>query len=430
MNAQSISLPKHWPQHVRSAILHIVCLAHMAIIHTRSWCADSRLQRVRLSGKLDRAENKINLLKEEIRIKDTRMARIAPRHRPYYPATERMAILELKAACGWNLAQTARVFQVEPETIASWMKRVDEQADHALVQMSEPVNKFPALVRYIVQRLKVLCPVMGKKRIAEILTRAGLSLCSTTVSRFLKVSSSLPDPDHDLQAEVAEGRLSQGRVITAMHPNHVWHVDLTVVPTRAGFWVPWLPFSLPQVWPFCWWIAVAIDHFSRKAISFALFKKQPTSLDVRSFLGRTMGRNRTKPKYIICDKGTQFWCDAYKKWCKRKKIKPRYGAVGKYGSIAIIERFIRSMKDECTRQIIVHLNLNEMRTELALYATWYNQFRPHQSLHGSTPHQRYRGLSRAPPISDVELKNGRLYLQVSYLEGRKHLPIIQLRKAA
>jgi len=40
------------------------------------------------------------------------------------------------------------------------------------------------------------------------------------------------------------------RAVTAKHPNHVWHVDLTFVPP-VGFWIPWLPLALPQVGPFC-----------------------------------------------------------------------------------------------------------------------------------------------------------------------------------
>ena len=57
-----------------------------------------------------------------------RMRKIPPRNRPYYPPTERLAILELRAVRAWSLAQTARRFLVEPGTIASWMKRVDEDA--------------------------------------------------------------------------------------------------------------------------------------------------------------------------------------------------------------------------------------------------------------------------------------------------------------
>ena len=174
-NLEDIPLPKNWPQPINTAVIHTISLAHTAIIWSRSWAADSKLQRVRLSGELERARNEIFLLNEEIRIKDARMAKIASRHRPFYPATERMAILELRAARGWNLADTATRFMVEPETIASWMQRLGNE-DDCLVQIPEPVNKYPAFVRYVVKRLKVLCPTMGKRRIAETLAKAGLHL--------------------------------------------------------------------------------------------------------------------------------------------------------------------------------------------------------------------------------------------------------------
>ena len=61
-----------------------------------------------------------------------------------------MAILEIKAARAWSLAQTAKAFLVKPATVASWLKRSDEEGDAALVQLREPVNKFPDFVRYIV----------------------------------------------------------------------------------------------------------------------------------------------------------------------------------------------------------------------------------------------------------------------------------------
>ena len=41
----------------------------------------------------------------------------------------------------------------------------------------------------------------------------------------------------------------------------------------------------------------------------------------------------------MTDKGPQFRA-AYRSWCNRNEVKPRFGAVGKHGSIAVIERFI------------------------------------------------------------------------------------------
>ena len=114
------------------------------------------------------------------------MMLITPQRRPHYPPIERMSILELRAARGWSLQQTADTFLVTAGTIASWMRRVDDEGPDALVQLREPVNKFPDFVRYAVQRLKTLCPSMGKVKIAQTLCRAGLHLGSTTVGRILK----------------------------------------------------------------------------------------------------------------------------------------------------------------------------------------------------------------------------------------------------
>ena len=89
-----------------------------------------------------------------------------------------------------------------------------------------------------------------------------------------------------------------------------------------GFWAAWLPFALPQCWPFCWWVAVVIDHYSRRVMGIAAFRNNPTSVSVQSFLERAIDNASATPKYLISDKGQQFWCDAFKDWCDRKGSRP------------------------------------------------------------------------------------------------------------
>lgn len=411
-----------FPARIHAKLLHAACLAHTAIIYTRSWCANSAIARVRLAGRLEQARAEIALLREELRIKDVRMVRIEPHRRPFYPATERLAILELKASRGWNTATTARMFQVEPDTIADWMHRIH---DVSLLRTPEPINRYPAFVRHIIQRLKVLCPAMGNRRIAEVLARAGLQLSATTARRLIRNRPHSPSgfPVSDFNRHPS--------VVTSRHPNHVWHVDLTVVPTSGGFWSAWFPFTLPQGWPFCWWVAVVLDHFSRKVMGFALFKRQPTGEQVCRFLGQAMHSQRARPLHVICDRGKQFDCAGFRRWARRKNIRVRYGAVGKYGSIAIIERFMRSMKSEWTRLVLLPLNLRSMRFELGLYITWYNEYRPHQSLSGMTPMEVYSGVD--PPSITARAANSALpimELVVERFHGRVPLPIVSLRLAA
>jgi transposase InsO family protein len=208
-----------------------------------------------------------------------------------------LAILELRAARGWALEQTAERMLVTPVTVASWMGRLDEQGPDALVQTPVPVNRYPAFVAYLVRRLKVLCPIMGKARIANVLCRAGLHLSATTVSRMLNEQPRWPP---------APQAAHSGRSIRAKEPNYIWNVYLTTVPTAMGLWCAWLPWALPQRWPFCWWVSVAVDHFSRRVTGFAVFKRQPTSAAARAFLGQTIRKARSCPRHLITDHGRQF----------------------------------------------------------------------------------------------------------------------------
>ena len=186
--AFAIPLPKSWPTKVRSAMLHVVSLAKYAAVYTRSWAADCPKARVRFRAERDQHREDNALLREKLRIKDARMASIPAHQRPFYRPPERLAILELKAARGWSLEQTAKRFFVCPKTVASWMKRLDEEGAAALVQLPVPVNKFPEFVRYAVQRLQTLCPNLGKKKLSEVLARAGLHLGTTTIGRIRRES--------------------------------------------------------------------------------------------------------------------------------------------------------------------------------------------------------------------------------------------------
>ena len=436
-----IPLPRGWPRRVRSAVIHAISLAHFSLTFTRSWAVNSWNARVRLKAEDNRLRQEIALLREEMRIKDARMLRISAQRRPHYPPTERLAILELRAARGWSLAQTARHLLITTATVASWMGRLDEEGPRAIVQTPEPVNKFPEFVGHVVRRLKVLCPTMGRVKIAQVLCRAGLHLGPTTVGRMLKdVPRWKPSPT----AETSR------RIVRAKRPSHVWHCDLSTVPISLGLWTSWLPFALPQRWPFCWWIAVAVDHYSRRIMGFAVFEIQPTSAAVRDFLGRAIGRTGARPRHLITDQGIQFIAAGFRKWCRRRGIRQRFGAVGKYGSIAVVERLIRSLKNECTRRLIVPYGRTAFRHELALYIDWYNYDRPHEALDGATPEEIYddippacrmprfeprkkwpRGSPCAGPTTEVRGRRGvQLQLSVSFLADRRHLPIVELRQAA
>ena len=115
-----LPLPRGWPRRVRSAVVQVISLARTSLALTQGWASESMSPELRQQAEEDRLRQEIQLLREEVRIKDARMEQIEPHRRPHYPPTARLAILELRAIRGWSLAQTARIFLVSPLTIASW----------------------------------------------------------------------------------------------------------------------------------------------------------------------------------------------------------------------------------------------------------------------------------------------------------------------
>jgi transposase InsO family protein len=303
---------------------------------------------VRLAGENDQLRTEVAMLREELRIKDARLARIEPRNRPHYPPAERLAILALRAARGWGAAATARRFHLTAQTVAAWMKRLDEDGPSALARLAEPVNRFPDFVRAMVAQLRAVVPAAGKVRIAQVLARAGLHLAPTTVTvRRMLHERPLPEKPKPCNASttVAPERVKPPRTVTAKYPHHVWHLDFTLVPIVAGLWVPWFPFAALQRWPFCWVVAVVLDHASRAVVHAEVFAKGPTAAETLSLLDSAIGISGRVPRYIVTDRGCQFR-EEYRDWCAQRGIQPRFGALGQHGSIAVVERFMRTLKEE------------------------------------------------------------------------------------
>ncbi len=117
-------------------------------------------------------------------------------------------------------------------------------------------------------------------------------------------------------------------------------------------------------------------------------------------------------------------------WCDRKGIDPRYAAAESIRATAVIERFFLSLKEEWLRRILVPLNRDELCRELYCYLWWFEHSRPHQGLDGRTPSEVYDGV---PVVAREKLKAPevpRSQLVVRFHEGRKQLPIVELRQAA
>ena len=100
-----------------------------------------------------------------------------------------------------------------------------------------------------------------------------------------------------------------------------------------------------------------------------------------------MTAERVRPNHLIVDQGTEFKCEHFETvWCKTKNILPRFGAVIKHGSIAVVERFHRTMK-EILRLIVVSEDQSQFEREMQCIVDGYNESRTHMTLNGKTPNE-------------------------------------------
>ena len=185
-------------------------------------------------------------------------------------------------------------------------------------------------------------------------------------------------------------------------------------------------------------------------MGFAVFKCRPTSEEVTAALDRIMVAEEVSPKHLIVDQGPEFKCEHFENvWCKARNILPRFGAVNRHGSIAVVERFHKTMK-EILRLIVVPEDQPQFEREMESFIDWYNEHRPHMTLNGKTPNEVYysrepaneqrrieprkdwpRGSPCAKPQVDVDGKPGdTVIIEFDCHEGRRHLPIVRARRAA
>ena len=93
--------------------------------------------------------------------------------------------------------------------------------------------------------------------------------------------------------------------------------------------------------------------------------------------------------------------------------------------------------------------LAEMRRELGAYAAWFNEHRPHEALGGRTPLEVYirappanqqprfeprarwpkRARCAAPNVPVAGSPGAQLELVLRKLANKKHLPVIEIRRA-
>ena len=160
------------------------------------------------------------------------------------------------------------------------------------------------------------------------------------------------------------------RQFTVTKPNKAWVTDITYIRT----WQGWL------------YVAVVMDLFSRKIVGWAARPTIHRELVLDAVL-MAVRRRRPRGTLIHSDQGTQFGCDAWRRFCRSHRLEPSMSRKGNCWDNAVAESFFGSLKKErVKKQIYKTRALAE--ADIAEYIdTFYNRSRRHSHLGGVSPEQ-------------------------------------------
>jgi len=353
-------------------------------------------RRLSLSGHVAVLQENVRRLDAENALLRARLGRVPARRRPRYRAHERLEILWHAARYRLSVTATARAFAVTRQTVIHWRHALGDKRPHLL----PPPGRLPDLVRELARRLKAEWPRWGTRRIAGQLARLGIKASRSSVQRLLQRPRA-PEPD-DRLLPVAAPRL------LAKRPNHIWMIDFTRLGgiVRPAF------------------VGAVIDAFSRRVLAIGFLRGEPDARFAARLLRRALARHGA-PTWLVSDKDRALRNKLVNGLLRRHAVRRRYGAVGRQGSIAIIERFWRSAKHEYVNGLFVYRPKVAIERLLRRYARWFNEERPHLGLRNRTPDEVYRG---RPPRAARKLTRG--VLHVRFLDGDRRLPILRLANAA
>ncbi len=370
-------------------------------------------------GKLGRSfvDRKLDALaaQDAVAVRDilrARLAKLPERRRPHYTPRDRFRIPELKERNSWSASETARLFLLSPNTIYGWLAEVNHESETvgSLVRPDPPVQCFADTFRHLVRTLDRL-GFGGNLKLAQVLARAGYRLSARSVGR-IRQEFSPPTPIP---------KSSRRKFLKARYPNHIFMADVTQVPSR---------FRL-----FRFHIALVLDVFSRLPLAWKVFFFKPSSRKMTKLL-RTAVRRFGAPRYFVSDRGTEFTGSSFRHYLKRLGVRHRFGAIGQKGSIALIERFWRTLKQSLhARYPAPPLRLAELEERLRLELLYYAHFRPHQALDGATPAEvYYRTIplplnAVRPPRARPREGPNELPVHFVFLDPEQRLPIL-IRTAA
>ena len=186
---------------------------------------------------------------------------------------------------------------------------------------------------------------------------------------YQKPRTSVPHPEHKIYPYLLKN-------LKIDRPNQVWCADITYIPMRKGFL----------------YLVAVMDWYSRKVLAWRLSNTMTADFCIEA-VNEAIEKYGT-PEIFNTDQGSQFTCLDFQRTLENNNIRISMDSKGRWKDNVMIERLWRSLKYECVYLYAFETG-SETRAGIGNWMIFYNCRRPHSSMNGATPDEKFNIF--APP---------------------------------
>ena len=212
---------------------------------------------------------------------------------------------------------------------------------------------------------------IGRKRVAQLMTQAGLA----GVSRRRFVTTTAKDGGRQAPDLVE-------RNFTAEPPDQLWVADITYIPTWVGFL----------------YLAVVLDAYSRRIVGWSMATTLAKQL-VLDALNMALAARRPRGVIHHSDQGSQYTSIEFGQYCRKAGVRPLMGSVGDAYDNAMCESFFATLECELLARCRFKAQAEVRSAVFAFIEGFYNPRRRHSSIGYLSPidyERRHHALTLDP----------------------------------
>ena len=289
---------------------------------------------------------------------------------------QRLLLLDTWTRSGLPAGDFASLVGVSKHTLYNWKQRFDEMGPAGLEDAPRggpKGSKMPEVTKRAILMIKQAHPEYGCERISDLLARGpALPASPGTVARVLK------EAGYESVERPTERHAPPVKRFEREKPNSLWQTDLfTFVLKKQNR-------RLHMV--------VFMDDHSRFLVGWGLFSSPSTELVVEVLKEAVASCHA--PAELLTDNGPQYvtWrgCSKFAETCRNLGIKQIVARPRRPQTLGKVERFWGTLWREFLEAAIFE-DGRDARHRIGLFVEAYNFDRPHQSLKGATPAERYFG---------------------------------------